>query len=173
MPDFKEFSSGFSSVLEVSKDAASLATFWLLFVGAGAGIGFLFGRGKLGNVFIDVYIAFAVSTAVVSFLPAPGFPLFGAIVFLVLLAFLIGIDRYLFDLHISSSAYDIFWRVLVMGVLVTGMILSVLVSSLPESALPKSVIAPLLAYFGSPLSRVLWLSVPVLVLSFMNRRLGR
>lgn len=162
----------FASVFESSKDAAGFLTFWLAFIGAGIGVGFLFGRGKLGNIFIDIYIALAVSQVVISIIPATGMPFLGAVIFLVILGFLISIDQHLFDLHISSAAYDIFWRVLVMGTLVTGMTLSVLLSFLPASTVEKISFIPV-EYFGSPVASVLWLSLPIFVLIFMNRRLGR
>lgn len=162
----------FSSVFESSKGAAGFFTFWIAFIGTGIGVGFLFGRGKLGNIFIDIYIALAVSQVVISIVPLAGIPFAPAVIFLVILGFLIGIDQHLFDLHISNSAYDIFWRVLVMGILVTGMALSALVSFLPSSTIGKLAFIPVAA-FGSPIASVLWLSLPVFVLIFMNRRLGR
>ncbi len=160
------------SVFEASKDAAGFLTFWVAFVGAGIGVGFLFGRGKLGNVFIDVYIALAISRTLLAFPTLSGLPFAGVTLFLVVLVFLIGIDQHLFDLHISNAAYDIFWRVLVMGILVTGMTLSALASLLPAQVTGKAFLVPVTTFFGSPLSVVLWLVAPLFVLVFMNRRLG-
>jgi len=171
MLDIRELSTLFGSVVVFTKETVGLLSFWLVFIGVGIGIGFLFGRGKLGNIFIDIYIALAVSKAVVVAVPASGLPFLGAVVFLVSLAFLIGIDQHLFDLHISNSSYDIFWRVLVMGVLVTGMALSAFVSFLPETTISKVSLLPLSTYFGSPIAGVFWLSLPLFVLVFMNRRL--
>jgi hypothetical protein len=171
MPDLKEISSLLGSTFESSRDAAGFLTFWIAFIGAGIGIGFLFGRGKLGNIFIDIYIALAVSQVVISILPLAGMPFAAVAIFLVILGFLIGIDQHLFDLHISNAAYDIFWRVLVMGILVTGMALSALVSFLPSSTIAKLSFIPVAA-FASPVASVLWLSLPVFVLIFMNKRLG-
>lgn len=163
----------FTNLLSLSRDLAGFLGFWLAFVGTGVGIGFLFGRGKLGNVFIDIYMAVAVTRTLLAVVPLPELPYAGAVLFLVVLGFLIGIDQSLFDLHISNAAYDIFWRVLVMGVLVTGMAASAFVSFLPARAVTQIPFPQLMLYFGSPIATALWFSLPVFVLVFMNRRLGR
>lgn len=168
MPDFPSIKTLFT----FSREAVNLLTFFAVFIGTGAGVGFLFGRAKLGNIFIDIYIALAVAAVLLGVLPFEDVPAAGAILFCVLLAFLVAIDRYLFDLHLASSPYDIFWRVFVMGLLVTGMMVSALLSLLPAktvSTLPFA--ALLLTYFGTPIASSLWLSLPVLALVFMNKRL--
>ena len=172
MPDLKEISTAIGSAIEASKDTAGFLTFWIAFLGAGVGVGFLFGRGKLGNVFIDIYIALAVSHVLIGFLPLSELLFAGVVSFLVVLVFLIGIDQHLFDLHISNAAYDIFWRVLVMGVLVTGMTLSAVVSLLPERTVGVFSLLPLSSFFGSSLAAALWLVLPLFVLVFMNKRLS-
>ncbi|NTW14377.1 MAG: hypothetical protein HGA31_05100 [Candidatus Moranbacteria bacterium] len=167
MPDLPSIKTLFS----LSKETVGLLSFFAIFVGTGAGVGFLFGRGKLGNIFLDIYISLAVSGALLGVLPFDNIPTGGAILFCILLAFLIAIDQHLFELHISSSAYDIFWRVFVMGLLVTGMAVSALVSLLPAKTVASFTLAPLHVYFGTPLASALWLSLPLLVLIFMNKRL--
>lgn len=166
IPDLTQF-------LTLSRDLAGFLGFWLAFIGTGVGIGFLFGRGKLGNVFIDVYMSVAVTRTLLAVVPLPELPYAGAVLFFVVLAFLIGIDQSLFDLHISNAAYDIFWRVFVMGVLVTGMAVSAFISFLPAKAVASLPFPQLSLYFGSPVATALWFSLPVFVLVFMNRRLGR
>lgn len=167
MPVIPDITNAFS----FSRDAIGFLTFWLAFVGTGIGVGFLFGRVKLGNIFIDVYIALAVSRVLLDVVPLPDAAFAGAVLFCVLLGFLIGIDQGLFDLHISNSAYDIFWRVFVMGVLVTGMTLSSFVSFLPARTVASFTMVPLDTYFGSPIAAALWLSLPLFILVFMNKRL--
>jgi hypothetical protein len=167
MPDLPSIKTFFS----FSKETVGLLSFFAIFIGTGAGVGFLFGRGKLGNIFIDIYISLAVSSALLGVLPFDSVPTAGAILFCVLLVFLVAIDQHMFDLHIQSSAYDLFWRVFVMGILVTGMTASILVSLLPAKMVASFTFAPLHLYFGTPLASALWLSLPLLVLIFMNKRL--
>lgn len=167
MPDLPSIKTLFS----LSKETVGLLSFLAVFIGTGAGVGFLFGRAKLGNIFIDIYISLAVSGALLGVLPFDSVPTAGAILFCILLAFLIAIDQHMFELHIQSSAYDLFWRVFVMGILVTGMTASVLVSLLPAKMVASFTVVPLHLYFGTPLASALWLSLPLLVLIFMNKRL--
>lgn len=156
--------------MEFSKGVASLLSFVFLFIGVSVAVGFIFGRNKLVNIFINVYIAFAF----VSALPAEAFstsPYAEAFLFFVLLVFFTSIDQHLFDLHIPNSSYDIFWRLFIMSFLVVGMIISVLVTLLPKTVTLSLPFPFLIDYFGSPTAFILWLSLPLLVLIFMNKRL--
>ncbi len=157
-------------VIGLSKDIAGMLSFLFLFVGASIAVGFVFGRNKLVNIFINIYIALAF----VSILPSTIFsdtPYADAILFFVLLVFLTAIDQHLFDLHIPNASYDLFWRLFVMSVLVIGMIVSVLVSLLPKEAVRSLPFPFMLEYFGPPIANILWLSIPILLLIFMNKRL--
>jgi hypothetical protein len=156
--------------VELSKDIASVLSFLLLFFGLSIAAGFVFGRNKLVNIFINIYIALAF----VSVIPITIFPstLYAdAILFIVLLVFLTAIDQHLFDLHIPNASYDIFWRLFVMSVLVIGMIISALVSLLPKKILLSLPFPFIPDFFGPPFANILWLSVPIFVLIFMNKRL--
>lgn len=156
--------------VELSKDIASVLSFLLLFFGLSIAAGFVFGRNKLVNIFINIYIALAF----VSVIPVaifPDTPYADVILFIVLLVFLTAIDQHLFDLHIPNASYDIFWRLFVMSVLVIGMIISALVSLLPKKILLSLPFPFVLDFFGPPVSNILWLSIPIFVLIFMNKRL--
>lgn len=154
----------------LSKDIASVLSFLLLFVGLSIATGFVFGRNKLVNIFINVYIALAF-VSVIPVVVFPDTPYADAILFAVLLVFLTAVDQHLFDLHIPNASYDIFWRLFVMSVLVIGMIVSVLTSLLPKKAVLALPFPFVLDFFGPPVANILWLSVPIFVLIFMNKRL--
>ncbi|MBP9751976.1 MAG: hypothetical protein KBD19_03905 [Candidatus Moranbacteria bacterium] len=154
----------------LSKDIASVLSFVLLFVGLSMAAGFVFGRNKLVNIFINIYIALAF----VSVIPVaifPDTPYADAILFFVLLVFLTAIDQHLFDLHIPNASYDLFWRLFVMSVLVVGMIVSVLVSLLPGKVILSLPFPFIFYFFGPPVANILWLAIPIFVLIFMNKRL--
>lgn len=156
--------------LGLSREIASALSFLFLFAGVGIAAGFLFGRNKLVNIFINIYIALAFTKA------APmddisSSPYAEVIFFFVLLVFLTAIDEHLFDLHIPNASYDIFWRLFVMSLLVVGMVTSVLVTLLPKKALSAMPFPFLTDIFGPPLPHLLWLFVPLIVLLFMNKRL--
>lgn len=157
--------------VELSKNIANALSFLLLFVGLSIAIGFVFGRNKLVNIFINVYIALAFACVIpgIVFLEMP--PYADAILFIMLLAFLTAIDQHLFDLHIPNASYDLFWRLFVMSVLVIGMVLSVFLSLLPERMVLSLPFPIMIKFFGSPVANILWLSVPIFVLIFMNKRL--
>lgn len=156
--------------MELSRGIASILSFLFLFIGASVALGFVFGRNKLVNIFINVFVALAF----VGVIPSEVFldtPYADVALFAVLLVFLTAIDQHLFDLHIPNASYDFFWRLLVMSVLVVGMIVSVLVSLLPEKAVLSLPFPFVLEYFGPPIANILWLSVPLFALVFMNKRL--
>jgi hypothetical protein len=156
--------------VELSKDIASALSFLLLFFGLSIAAGFIFGRNKLVNIFINIYIALAF----VSVIPIAVFldtPYADVILFIVLLVFLTAIDQHLFDLHIPNASYDIFWRLFVMSVLVIGMIMSAFVSLLPGKIVLSLPFPFVLDFFGPPVANILWLSIPIFILVFMNKRL--
>ena len=156
--------------IELSKDIAGMMSFLLLFLGVSVAAGFLFGRNKLVNIFINIYIALAF-TKVLPIHDMSDSPYAEILAFGGLLIFLTFIDEHLFDLHIPNSSYDVFWRMFVMSVLVVGMVVSVSVTLLPKKLLASSPFPFLFDFFGQPLAHILWLSVPILLLVFMNKRL--
>lgn len=160
----------FFSSFHLPKNIAGDFSLLLLFVGLSLVFGFVFGRWKLVNILINVYIALAF----VGVLPQEilSFSLYGkAVVFVVLLVLLTAIDKRLFDLHISSAGTDFFWRLFVMSILVTGMVVSVLLSFLPESAALGFISATAYGYFASPVALIFWMVAPLLSLLFINNRL--
>ncbi len=133
-------------------------------------LGFFFGHTKLIALLIDLYIAKAiVSVAPASLVNVPGYS--NAILFAVVLCFLLLIDRYLFDLHLSNRGSDFFWRVGIMSLLVTGMFLSIFLSLLPKEDALEFMTKTMYGYFVSNLASFLWLVLPLIALGFMNRRL--
>ncbi len=159
----------FSSV-GFPKDIASVVAFVLLFIGVSLAAGFAFGRNKLVNIFINIYIALAfVSVLPTSVLINSEYA--QALSFFLLLVFLTAIDQHLFDLHIPSTSYDIFWRMIVMSGLVLGMTVSVIVSLIPKKLVLGLPFPFLYDAFGGPTAKMLWLSIPLFVLIFMNKRL--
>lgn len=154
----------------LSKEIASILSFVFLFAGVAIAAGFVFGRNKLVNIFINIYIALAFTKA----MPVDDIsssPYAEAVLFLALLVFLTAIDEHLFDLHIPNASYDIFWRLFVMSLLVVGMVVSALVTLLPKKALSAIPFPFLTDIFGLPVAHILWLFVPLVLLIFMNKRL--
>lgn len=160
----------FFTALQIPKNLAGDMSLLLLFVGMSLVFGFIFGRWKLINILINVYIALAfVSVLPKAFLDTSLYAKSGA--FLVLLILLTAIDDRLFDLHISSAGTDFFWRLLVTSVLVTGMIVSVLLSFLPKAIALGYISSIAYGYFASPSALIFWMVVPLLSLLFINNRL--
>ena len=121
-----------TSMLALPKNIAGDLSLILLFVGVSLLVGFIFGRWKLVNILINVYI----SVALVGVMPEAWFAVSvyaKAGVFIVLLTVLTMFDERLFDIHITSAGTDFFWRFFVTSFLVTGSVLSSIFSFLPKS----------------------------------------
>lgn len=142
----------------------------LLFIGVSLLAGFIFGRWKLVNILINVYIA----VALVGVMPDSWFAISDYAksgVFFALLVLLTMFDDRLFDIHITSAGTDFFWRFFVTSFLVTGSVLSSIFSFLPKSIALAWVTPDLYLYIASPWALLFWLVVPVLSLFLINTRL--
>ncbi len=166
MTDFSNITAG----LYVPKSLAGDLSLLFLFIGISLLLGFVFGRFKLVNILINVYIALAF----IGVFPESWF-LFSiyakAGVFVLLLVVLTAIDERLFDLHISSAGSDFFWRLFVMSILVTGTVVSATLSFLPKSVALGYISATAYGYFASSGALVFWMVIPLLSLLFINNRL--
>lgn len=159
-----------TSMLALPKNIAGDLSLILLFVGVSLLVGFIFGRWKLVNILINVYIAVALvgvmpdSWFIVSVYAKAG-------VFIALLITLTMFDDRLFDIHITSAGTDIFWRFFVTSFLVTGSVLSSIFSFLPKSVALGWVTPDLYFYIASPWALLFWLAVPIFALFLINTRL--
>lgn len=160
----------FFTAFDLPKTIAGDMSLLLLFVGMSLVLGFVFGRWKLINILINVYIALAFIGVLPESLFA-GSSYLKAGVFVALLVILTAIDKRLFDLHISNAGTDFFWRLFVTSILVTGMIVSVLLSFLPQSVAFDFISATAYGYFASPGALIFWMVVPLISLLFINNRL--
>lgn len=166
MSQFFDFLTSFQLPKNIAGDVSLL----FAFIGLSLTLGFVFGRFKLINILINVYI----SLAFVGVLPESFFSpsvYMKAGVFLALLIFLTAIDKRLFDLHLSNVGTDFFWRLIVTSILVTGMIVSVILSFLPHKVALGFISATAFSYFASPIALIFWMAVPLLSLLFINNRL--
>lgn len=166
MSSFLDFFTSFS----VPKNIAGDMSLLFLFIGMSLVLGFVFGRFKMINILINVYI----SLAFIGIIPEHIFsisPYAKSGIFILLLVFLTAVDRRLFDLHFSNVGTDFFWRLFVMSILVTGIIVSVLLSFLPYKVALSFISLSAYGYFASPFALIFWMVVPLLSLLFINNRL--
>lgn len=165
--------TGFSDIvtsLSIPKNLAGDLSLLFLFIGMSLLFGFVFGRFKLVNILINVYIALAF----IGVFPESwfAFSVYGkAGAFVLLLILLTAIDKRLFDLHISSAGSDFFWRLFVMSILVTGTVVSATLSFLPKSIALGYISATAYGYFASWWALIFWMVIPLLSLLFINNRL--
>jgi hypothetical protein len=147
-------------------------SFWLLFFGASLGLGLYLGRSQLVNVVLYGYI----SLALIGNFPAMFFSfslIYGkAIFFGGLLILMILVGNYLFDIHIPNAGSDFFWRILMMGFLATGMILSIALTLLPKREVLQYMSLTSYQIFADPWSFVAWLTLPLVFLWIINKRLN-
>ncbi len=142
----------------------------LILVAAGLVFGLWFGRSQLVSVTLCAYVALTLTEA----LPGAWLsvsPWAPVAVFAFFLLFLFFAGDYLFDIHISNSRSDFFWRVLVMGFLSAGLIASILLSLLPEAAARRIISGTVYGWLAGPVTGILWLFIPLFFLLFINRRL--
>lgn len=159
-----------TSMLALPKNIAGDLSLILLFVGVSLLVGFIFGRWKLVNILINVYIAVAlVGVMPDSWFAVSDYAKAGA--FIALLTVLTMFDERLFDIHITSAGTDFFWRFFVTSFLVTGSVLSSIFSFLPKSLALAWVTPDLYFYIASPWALLFWLVVPILALFLINTRL--
>lgn len=160
----------FFTALHLPKNIAGDLSLLLFFIGISLVFGFVFGRGKLINILINIYIALAFMTV----LPVSLFALSvyaQSASFIVLLVILTAIDSHLFDLHISNSGTDFFWRLFMMSLLITGTLVSVVLSFLPKAIALGFISSAAYGYFASPWALIFWMVTPLLLLLFINNRL--
>jgi hypothetical protein len=158
------------SMVALPKNIAGDLSLILLFVGVSLLVGFIFGRWKLVNILINVYI----SVALVGVMPDSWFLISDyakAGAFFALLTALTMFDDRLFDIHITSAGTDFFWRFFVTSFLVTGAVLSSIFSFLPKTLALSWVTPDLYFYIASPWALLFWLVVPILALFLINTRL--
>lgn len=159
-----------TSLVAIPKNIAGDLSLILLFVGVSLLVGFIFGRWKLVNILINVYI----SVALVGVMPDAWFAVSDyakAGAFVALLTLLTMFDDRLFDIHITSAGTDFFWRFFVTSFLVTGSVLSSIFSFLPKPLALSWVTPDLYLYIASPWALLFWLVVPILALFLINTRL--
>lgn len=162
--------STYASTLAIPKNLAGDLSLLLLFLGLSLAFGFIFGRWKLVNILINIYIVVALLGVLPQELLAFS-PYAKVGVFLGLLFLLSTIDSRLFDVHIASAGTDFFWRLFVMSILVTGMLVSVTLAFLPKTLALSFISVAAYGYFASPWALISWMVLPLLSLLFINNRL--
>lgn len=164
------FLNDFFSSLAIPKNLAGDLSLLFIFIGLSIAVGFIFGRWKLVNILINVYIVVAfISVLPKELLAFSPYAKVGA--FLALLFFLSTVDDRLFDVHITSAGTDFFWRLFVMSILVTGMLVSVTLAFLPKTMALSYISQTAYGYFASPFALIFWMILPLFLLLFINNRL--
>ena len=162
--------NSFISALHIPNNLAGDLSLFLFFIALSLVFGFVFGRWKLVNILINVYIALALANILPKELLT--FSIYAkAAVFATLLVFLTAVDDRLFDVHITNAGTDFFWRLFVMSILVTGMVLSSILSLVPKAFALSYISTAAYGYFASPLALIFWMTIPLLLLLFINNRL--
>ena len=143
-----DFLNNLLASLAIPKNLAGDLSLLLLFVVLSVAFGFIFGRWKLVNILINVYIVVAFLSVLPKEILAFS-PYAKAGAFLALLFFLSTVDDRLFDVHITSAGTDFFWRLFVMSILVTGMLVSVTLAYLPKTMALSYISTTAYGYFAS------------------------
>ncbi|MGB2791096.1 MAG: hypothetical protein IPJ67_02775 [Candidatus Moraniibacteriota bacterium] len=144
-------------------------SFLLLFIGGSLALSFVLGRTRLLSVVVFSYVALALVLTVpaswIAFAPEGR-----AIIFVVLLAFLVMVGDYILDIHISNPTSTFFSRVLVMGCLGTGLAMSMALSLVSRSFALRFLSPTVYGYFSDSWARLVWMAAPLVFLLFVNKR---
>lgn len=144
-------------------------TLLLLMAGVGVALGMIFGRFRLVNILINIYIAFAAVVVLPEsisdmFKYSEVLLFFGAIVVLTLLG------DYLFDIHMSGSGPGFFWRLIVMSFLEMGLVVSLVTYFVSRADVLEYISKNMYFYFASDYARVFWFAVPILFVFYLNKK---
>lgn len=144
-------------------------SFLLIFIGGSLALAFVLGRTRLISVVVYSYVAFAFVAVL------PGAILSAvtegrAVIFLILLVFLVAVGDYILDIHISNPSSTFFSRVLIMGCLGSGLVLSMALSLVSKLFALQFLSPTVYGYFVSPFARIAWMVVPLAFLLAINRR---
>ena len=156
------------SGLGLAKSTTELVTLLFVMIAISAIFWVFVGRFRLHNFLINTYIAYALLAVLPSDLFA-GNKYFQAMVFFVFLIVLTLMNRFLFDIHQNGSGLAL-WQVFVMSFLEVGLILSIVLVFIPEKEVLKYLSKDAIFYFVSLWARLVWMSLPLVFLIFVNKR---
>jgi hypothetical protein len=154
--------------LGLAGSAAELVTLLLVLLAISAIFWVLIGRFRLHNFLINTYISFAI----VQIIPkeAMAFNKYSyLLIFLISVALLTLINKYLFDIHQYGSGLSL-WQVLVMSFLEVVLLLSIIFSFLSAKEVLQYVAKDSLGYFVDPWWRVVWMVLPLAFLALVKKR---
>lgn len=154
--------------LGLAKNVTELLTLFLVILLVSTVFWLLIGRFRLHNFLINIYISFAILQVLPKNLMTFNSNAY-LLVFIILLAVLTFMNKYLFDIHQSGSGLAI-WQVFVMSFFEVVLILSIIFSYLPVKSIQAYISKDALAYFTDPWWRVAWMVIPLVFLIFIKKR---
>ena len=154
-----------------SKISGDLAVI-LAMAGIALALGFVFGRFKLVNILINIYIAFA-ATIVLPDAVADLFKYAEVFFFVVFIAVLTLLGDYLFDIHISGSGRGFFSRLIAMSFLIVILFFSLASFFIPKKEMLEIISPNMYNYLASPSARFFWFALPIGLVSYLNRKSRR
>jgi len=144
-------------------------SFLLFFIAGSLASGFLLGKTRLITVVVFSYVSFSFSLILPDALFA--FSPYGrSIAFAGLLIILVVVGDSILDVHIANPTSTFLGRVLIMGCLASGLVMSLLLFFIPTSLSLQFISPVVFTYFGTQTARILWMTLPLIFLLFMNRR---
>ena len=152
----------------LAKSATELITLVIVILAISGLFWLLIGRFRLHNFLINTYIALALVQVIPKDIMSFSKYSF-LLVFLILIALLTLINKYLFDIHQYGSGLAI-WQVFVMSFLEIMLLLSIISSFLSTKEMLQYISVDYLKYFADPWWKVLWMAMPLLFLVMVKKR---
>lgn len=133
--------------------------------------GMFIGRYKLITILINIYVAFAITTAVpVKYFSEYSYKL---IFFLAGVIILTLISKRLFEIYISGSGSGFLWRVFAMSFLEVVFLISIIASIVPKKVVLEYISPTAFEYLASDIARIAWMIIPLAFMFFIHKRLNR
>jgi hypothetical protein len=159
------------SKIGLSADLTQDITLILVMAAASVVFGLFIGRFRLITILINIYVALAIVSAT----PDKYFKDYSYEIgfFALLVVVFTFLGKSLFEIHISGAGSGYLWRVFVMSFIEVAMLISIILSLMPKAAALGYVSQTAYGYLASPGARFIWMTLPIVFILFIHKRLNR
>lgn len=159
------------SKMGLSASLAQDATLLIVILLASFAFGALIGRSKLLTVLMNVYVSFAILSAVPqSFIPDWTY---GVVIFLILVIGMTIFADKLLEVPFHVSATGFMWRIFLLSFLEIALVLGIVIRMMPKKEALGYVSATSYGYLASPNTFLVWMIAPLVFVMLISNRISR
>lgn len=159
------------SKLGLSQSLAQDVTLLLVVVLLSFIFGISIGRTKLTTVLVNIYVSFAIFSAIPSGMLSDY--TYGVIVFLGMVIALTLFSKKLLEVPFYISGSGFLWRIFLFSFLEVTLVLGIIMKILPKKVALGYVSASSLGYLISPNMFLIWMVAPLVFLLLIHNRISR